>query len=126
MDVFAMNDFLLYCLSGEWVDATVPFFDTFFLALVGFCCVLHINRGIENVWCLRLGYAMIIAGALGGALEWWWPWDNQYHYYSELTLHSGMAFVAVGLTRDDLRHFILREWHATCGHARAAAALFRR
>lgn len=87
---------------------TLPYFDLFFLSIVFIACVIHINENVQTAWCLRLGYAMIIGGCAGSGLEWFWP--DKTNYWADLIMHAGMAFVAVGLTRDKMRDLATFIW----------------
>jgi hypothetical protein len=92
----------------DFIDHSWPWFDTFFLAVLAAACVLHINES-RHVWCLRLGYALVIGGAAASALEWWWPTASSTHW-GEITLHAGLAGVAAGLTREQVRALLTKFW----------------
>lgn len=44
------------------------------LALVAGAALARIkSMGRDSHWCERVGYGVTFGGALGSALEWWWP-----------------------------------------------------
>jgi hypothetical protein len=76
--------------------------DSVSLFIVAIIAVHHLNRTVYEPWCLRVGFALVIGGSVGGALEWWWPNLRDYEYWSDTILHIGMASVALGMARDDV------------------------
>lgn len=81
---------------------------TIALAIVVIACVVHLTTNVDktSTHCERWGFVLTGAGAFGDAVYRWTsiiePWDF------ELTLHVGMALIALSLVHGDLRGWLSR------------------
>ena len=82
------------------------------LAMLAGACLVHLNAHVtrESSHCERIGFALVIGGAIGQAASYWWPRAELWPV--DVVLHLGLTFVALAMIRGDLRNLLarLRGW----------------
>jgi hypothetical protein len=74
--------------------------------------------------CESVGFAIVMAGAVGCALEPWWPSlvrlaglaGERPSFFIETIFHLGLAIVAVAMLRGDLRELLGRAGRVMARH----------
>jgi hypothetical protein len=87
------------------------------LVVVAVAAFIHLKamRKARND-CESVGFAIVMAGAVGCALEPWWPSlvklvglaGERPSFFVETVFHVGLALVAVAMLRGDLRELLER------------------
>jgi len=74
------------------------------LAIVAIACLAHLKAmGRAAPLCERLGFSITFGGAIGSALEWWWPKLETLH--GDEIFIVGCGVIALSML---VRHFRVR------------------
>ena len=82
------------------------------LAIVAIACVIHMKPIVRAPDCYTIGFAMVLAGAIGSAVEWWIPeiqrvtglaLESEDSFRVDTILDVGLALVALSMTRAHMR-----------------------
>lgn len=66
------------------------------LVVVMIAILAHLRvMGREAHWCERVGYSVTFGGALGSALEWWWPSTAEFHGDAIFIVGTGIIAFSV-------------------------------
>lgn len=78
------------------------------LIVLAAMCLVHINEHVTRAssHCERLGFALVIGGACGQALSYWWPKIELFPV--DALLHLGLALVALAMVRGDVHNLVAR------------------